>query len=182
MGFLNFFRRGNGQKNKVKEDATLVALQGEMGRPFTEEEWRSLLRIDYELLHDDALENLLENQMYSEVTVKNHDGTEEKQVLVNYDIAALRTLITHLNRTSFIPPSEAELIKLYMEAAIVTIEMQMPEDAYNLGIGNFLDALDVFVRLMVNDAINGRKAKLIKTIPRATTISFREEKETKGWI
>lgn len=166
----------------------LAYTQGQGQKPLSEQEWREQLGINYELLHDEFIEAMLQARCYKPgriVKIKD-DGGNEREIIVpelDRDMAALRTLMSHLNRTSFITSEEGELIKLYMERTIIGIEMKMDEDDYDLGEGNLLDAINVLIRLAVDDAVEGRKAKLIKTIPRRTEITVNPEQRKKGgWV
>lgn len=185
MPWYNPFSWGKGKGDPEFNKALTMAAAGATAKQgIGDLEYKKLLLIDRELIHDDFIEQLLERKAYVPYQVKVKDGNSEKnetRYMIDWNMVALRFVYSHLNRTSFITKEEAELVKLYVESIMIRIKMQTKEHEFDLGQGNVLDALDVLARLSVDDSIDGRKARLLKTIPRVTELYVNpEEKQRKG--
>lgn len=177
---LNWFR-GNKLDPEYMKALSMQVAAGESKQSMSDIEYKKLLLIDRELIHDDFIEKLLESKAYVPYQVKNN-GKTENRYMIDWNMVALRFVYSHLNRTSFITKEEAELVKLYVESIMIRIKMQTKEHEYDLGQGNVLDALDVLARLSVDDSIDGRKARLLKTIPRVTELYVNPEQKQRSGL
>ncbi len=148
-------------------------IANEGGKRDEEIAFREELATNYELLHDEKLEKFMEDLMYKPGVILN-PTTGQYEVIrradIDFDMAALRMIISHVNRASFISPEEAEVLKIKLRHIIRRIRMRMRPDTYNLGVANFLKAVEIYVLVMLSDAVGGRKAKLTKTIPKVMSI------------
>lgn len=175
-------RNDNRMENEIRNAAVLSTVAGEAQKPDSEIQWREQLGTNYELLHDDAIEQMLEEEMYEKALV--HDATTGKwQVVrtgkINYNIAALRTIVSHIIRSSFISRDEAIDIELDVEAIIKRIILQCSPDAYNMGLSNWLESIRIWVHIALHDSIDGCKAKLTKTVPRVTQVEVHSGQKPK---
>lgn len=73
------------------------------------------------------------------------------------DLTSLRVLASGLNdlvRSGVrVSKKEAELTKLKIERIIIGAEMQMKEDEYKLANGDLLDALEIYLKLVVDSLV-----------------------------
>jgi hypothetical protein len=172
--FDNIFHRGEQKMNDEMRRAVLLnAAAGEATQKSDADVmWQQQLGTNYELLHDDGVEDLLNEAMFKKAVVYNQ-VTQKWEVIakaqLDFDMAALRILISPVNRASFLSPKEAEAMKYKIRAILKRIKMQMNPDHYNLGVSNFLKSIEIYTEFALNDAMDGRKAKLTKTIPKIST-------------
>lgn len=169
-----FFNRGDKISRELREQILLTTSHAELQqRGETERAWRQELGTNYELLHDDDIEDLLKRAMYKDVVVYNKEQKRYELIQgaeIDHDFAALRVIVSHLNRGSFITQADAEVMRWEVSAMLRRIKMQMRPDTYNLSVSNFLSSFRVFAEFLLSDAIEGRKAKLVKTIPRIAQV------------
>jgi hypothetical protein len=165
--------------------------QGDAAKPDSEIARREELGINYELMHDDDIEELLTNAMYLDeyITTVDASGKTTKvdkveRAYIDYDMAAARIMISPANRVSYVSRDLANLMRLRNSRLIKCIKMQMRPDRYNLGQANFFRAIETYVDYMLSDAIGGRKAELLKRSPRETTFRAEvlNEKKNKGVV
>jgi hypothetical protein len=98
---------------------------------------------------------------------------------VDNTFAAIRTMVSHVNRLVFLQPKNAKLVSLYMEDITETAKMSMAENAFDLGIGSYLDSLYNYLFMLINDAENGNKVKSMFEIRKRFEFAP-EPKEKKG--
>lgn len=186
-GFNRFFGGDKGLSPEAKAQIYGQMAAAEGGRTDTESQWRQQLDINYELLHDDGLEKLMEDAMYESVvaTTKDVNGVETTKVYpharINFNMAALREVGSHVNRASFLTKEQAVLTRIKLRCIMKRIKITMRPDQYNLGLSNFLHGYSIWIDFLLSDAEDGRKAKLLKTNPRLTTLQLEEvERNKKG--
>jgi hypothetical protein len=146
---------------------------GESQRNESEQQWREQLGTNYEMMHDDALEDLF-NELMWQARLYQDPATKEwkvaKRAVIDYDMVALRLIISHVNRASFITPFQYKILKIKLRYVLKCIRIRMNPRDYNLGINNTLKAIEIYVSFLLADAVDGRKAKLLKTVPRITRL------------
>ena len=104
-----------------------------------------------------------------------------KRAVIDYDMVALRLIISHVNRASFITPFQYKILKIKLRYVLKCIRIRMNPRDYNLGINNTLKAIEIYVSFLLADAVDGRKAKLLKTVPRITRLEVEgQEKQGKA--
>jgi hypothetical protein len=210
MGLLSkMLRRGDKipQGPSFKETLTMATVQGDAmrGDGETEVAWKQNLAFKYEAIHDEDVEEILAQKCLVPQLIPKlkEDGsidlqTNEKGELlvdgnghcmpkfvqayaVDNTFAAIRTMVSHVNRLVFLQPKNAKLISLYMEDIIETAKMSMNESSFDLGAGSYLDSLWSYVFMLINDAENGNKVKSMFEISKRQRIEFGpEQKEKKG--
>jgi hypothetical protein len=210
MGLLSkMLRRGDKipAGPTFKETLTMATVQGDVmrGDGETEVAWKQNLAFKYEAIHDEDVEEILAQKCLVPQLIPKlkEDGsidlqTNEKGELlvdgnghcmpkfvqayaVDNTFAAIRTMVSHVNRLVFLQPKNAKLISLYMEDIIETAKMSMNESSFDLGAGSYLDSLWSYVFMLINDAENGNKVKSMFEISKRQRIEFGpEQKEKKG--
>ncbi len=200
-----------GRKNEVTEDRrhqiVVSAAQSEMMRGDTEADiaWRKDLAIRYEVLHDDDVEDILAQKVLKPIKVPDLDAKGNLQyqrdengnvltdsngnpfikfkdaVAVDNSFAALRTMISHVNRCTFLDPKNTRLVQLVMEDIIEDAKMNLPEKDFDLGLGSYLDSLWNHMFFLTNDAQNGNKVKALLELRTIKTLDVNASpKEKKG--
>lgn len=140
-----------------------------------EQNWQNILGSNYELVHDDDIEKLLSDLMYYRKVVKDSQGNEVViNVGVNENMASLRLILSNLNRCAFLQPSEYPIMKLKLRNMVRYAKLQMNPQQYNLGTANFFRAVGINFTFLLNDALGGRKATLLKTSPQVTSVEVKE--------
>jgi hypothetical protein len=210
MGLLSkMLRRGDKipAGPTFKETLTMATVQGDAmrGDGETEVAWKQNLAFKYEAIHDEDVEEILAQKcLVPQFIPKTGEKGEveylrdkEGEVIVDANgaptimyvqgftvdntFAAIRTMVSHVNRLVFLQPKNAKLISLYMEDIIETAKMSMNESNFDLGAGSYLDSLWSYVFMLINDAENGNKVKSMFEISKRQRIEFGpEQKEKKG--
>lgn len=209
MGLISkIFRRNDAEiQQDVKNQLVVSAAHGEMARQDTEIDvkWRELLGIRHEVLHDDSVDDMLEQKCLKAVSVPEFDKkgnlvfqrdtngkicvdgngnpiVKYKQAyVVDNTFAALRTMISHVNRCTFLDPKNTRLVQLVMEDIIEDAKMNLPEKDFDLGLGSYLDSLWNHMFFLTNDAQNGNKVKALLEIRTIKSLDVNTmQKEKKG--
>lgn len=160
------FHRNRNVPPEVTNAYLAAAAQGEAMRSSEADVSREeQLGTNNELLHDKAVEGLLEEEMYQKIVYQIVDnkgaplmdaaGNPKLGVLrgdLNYDMAAIRMILSHVNRASFLNPAEAAIMKVRIRAMIKMIKLQTSPDRFNLGFANFLRGIEIAAIFLINDA------------------------------
>jgi hypothetical protein len=189
--FNRIFNRGEKLSPEMKSAMVIAHLQSEASRGVetNEQILREQLGTNYEMLHDPDVEALLTEEVYQKLywvdeTQKSPESPLGKVHVakgdINFDMAALRLLYSQVNRSSFISPHEALIIKIKLRNIMRRIKLQTRPDQYSLGFVNFLKAVEINMMFLLNDAIEGRKARLLKTSPRVTTLAVEQGQGISG--
>lgn len=75
-------------------------------------------------------------------------------------LADMLPAFSHMNRLTKITKHEAELLKLQYDYLVMRKRMSIPEHMYDSQLGGALEALRIYAANMVNDNIDGFKAKI----------------------
>jgi hypothetical protein len=179
--FDRFFHKNQNAPPEVQHAYMAALAQGEASRSSEADVSREeQLGTNNELLHDKAVEAMLEEEMYQRIVYETTDskGNPAYGVMrgdLNYDMAAIRMILSHVNRASFLNPAEADIMKVRIRAMVKMIKLSTPPDRFNLGFANFLRSIEINCNFLINDAEGGRKGKLLKTVPRISQIELRHE-------
>ena len=176
MGIIGWIKGVFGKKpnNEELREVKAYAAYGEASRPLSEHEIVEQLGINYHMIHDDAIERVLEGS-----ALREPNGEEEDNPSDRAQTLAIRVLMSNLIRTSYVDPYDAEINKLKAERDIGLIELDMDEDSYEFGGSNLLNAFATIIKTAWDDAKNGRKAKLLKVMPRTLEIRTGTEEQSK---
>lgn len=169
----------------TKDAMVLAGLTTASQRNDDDVAWKEQQGTNYELLHDDSVEAVLNEMMYKSAVVFNEEtGKYEvvKHADVDLNMVGLRLTASHVNRASFNDRKDAEILKTKNRAMSKLIKMQMRPDTFSLGMTTFLTGVEYYNEIALNDSIEGRKAKLLKTIPKVTSVEVQtgELKNNKG--
>lgn len=135
--------------------------------------WKEQQGTNYELLHDDPVEEVLNEMMYERAVILNEKtGQYEviKRANIDLNMVGLRLTTSHLNRASFNSIKDVEILKCKQRAMTKLVKMQMRPDTFTLGMSTFLSGVEFTTEIGLNDSVEGKKAKLLKTIPRVTSV------------
>lgn len=174
-------RKGDKMSSEMRQALVLAHVSGEASRTSESEMNRRLeLETNFEMLHDTPVEEMLTDMMYDKLYWTDPNEKDAANPLgkvhvargeLNYDMAALRMMWSQVNRASFLSPKEAGVIKIKIRNIMRRIKLQSRPDEYSLGKVNFLKAIEIHLYILLNDAIEGRKAKLLKMSSKGTTLN-----------
>jgi hypothetical protein len=157
----------------MKDALTLNALNQAAGRTDDDVAWKEQQGTNYELLHDDPLEEVLNGMMYERAIVWN-EKENAYQIIpranVDLNMLGLRLTASHVNRASFNSATDVEIAKCELRAMTKLVKMQCRPDTFSLGMSTFLTGVEYYNTISLNDSVDGKKAKLLKTIPRVTSV------------
>jgi hypothetical protein len=187
MGLISkLFRRGASQADiDFKNNLVLSAAQGEAARGDTESDlaWKNLMAFRYEVIHDEDIEDILSQKCmkptfipkvdekgavaYAQDEAGNIVTDGAGQPVIQYErvfqidnaMAALRNMLSHTNRLTFLNPKNKRYLELIVEDLCLDVEMNMPEDEFDSSVGAYLDSLQANMVMLLNDAENGNKVK-----------------------
>jgi len=170
---------------EMRQALILAHVSGEASKTSESEANRRLeLETNFEILHDLDVEAMLTDMMYdklywvdsTEKDAQNPDGkVHVARGELNYDMASLRMLWSQVNRASFLSPKEANMIKIKVRNIMRRIKLQSRPDEYSLGKVNFLKAIEIQLYIMLNCAIEGRTARLLKMSSKATSLNVESQ-------
>lgn len=135
--------------------------------------WKEQQGTNYELIHDDPLEEVLNELMYEKAVVWNKEKGEWqviKKAQLDLNMVGLRMVASHVNRCSFNSQKDIEVLKPKMRAMTKLVKMQMRPDTFTLGMSTFLAGFEYQTNIALNDSVDGKKPKLLKTIPKITSV------------
>jgi hypothetical protein len=169
MVSLNPFKKKHQEVDPQTQGIILASvLQSEGMRAQPEEQFKADQGTNWELLHDEDLEALLNYKMYRWAMI---DGKPER-IGIDNNWAALRVFVSHLFATSvIISPRELNMIKLNIDSIIQRIKLQMRRDEYTLDEANLLDSIRSLVWMRLGNACNGNLTKYLKTTLKGLSVS-----------
>lgn len=171
MGVRDWIKKLQGRSQADVDLARVVygnMAAGEAQRSDTEVAFRQDMGVNHVLISDDGVEKLFDTLMYT-------NDEQGKVTGVNYDMAALRVLASHLLATSFINSEhDRRLANLYADSDLQRIRMGMNEEEYNSEINSLLDAFALFVRVRLGNADQGKLARLLKMQTRTLQMQMQE--------
>jgi hypothetical protein len=160
MGLFDFLRRNKKTDPALREAAMQAVVMGDTQKSQPEREMIESLGTNYHMMHDDPIELVLER---------------DANINDNPMSAALRVHLSPLIRTAYIEPDDAEIYKLEAERDIALLEMDMDEETYEYGGSFLLQAYLHVIKTGYDDAKRGRKAQLLKVVPRVSRVSVQSE-------
>jgi hypothetical protein len=155
VGILDRFRRSK-TSTETRDAMRSAAVHGEASRPQSDQEIMGDVGVSWHLLHDINLEK-----------IKELDG-------IDIDTLTTEYLTSTAIRSSYVDEHTARMGILVTERALGRMEMDLEEEEYEGGFSNYLEAVNLHAMTCWQDAINGRKALLLKIQQRALEVSFRE--------
>jgi hypothetical protein len=149
------------------------------GRTQSEIEHIRELGINRDLIDDDKLDQFLES--FSMQTVLQPDPKDPKKMReVRIAVprwAAVFIARSSLIRTSYMDPIDAAIGQIRTRRLLRKVKMSMSEEEYENGGALLLDAVRLITDTAWCDAINGRKAKLLKVSPKTFEIQWRDQQK-----
>jgi len=169
-----FFNRSqNNLPDEARHAMTVNTAAAEAQKNSDEVSFMQNLGMFYEYLHDDPVEQALDSLMH-DVYVYNDPTTKAVQIIrngkINFNFTALRMLMSHKTDLSFLSKTAGELAQLDMEYSILNIESETSPDEYGLGLSNLLIASQFCLNRSLNNALDGRLARLLRNPVRTTDI------------
>jgi hypothetical protein len=133
--------------------------QVEEGKTAADSEMQKLLAESGIIMQDPSLDRLLQGMSRYKYTAPDksvYEGTIPKNV-------AMAILNSHLIRSSYIDPIEAQIGILNARCILRRVKMKMSEEEYERGGALVVDAAYEIIRLNYLSAINGREALVMKS-------------------
>lgn len=171
---LNILRRGKKEPSDLQKAVMANIITSDAGRTASEREDAALLGINLNMIQDEGLTKWLDR--LSVIKTDGHDGNPG-EAIVDLNMLALRFMCSSLIRTSYVEPIDAEIAMMETEQFVNRIELQLPEDSYEFGGSNLLEAICAVIKTSWADAVNGRKAKLLKVSPRVFEVNLPEQQK-----
>jgi hypothetical protein len=200
----NFFKRGAPQEVKdLQENVRYNIVNSEALNRETEVDiqHRASDHLRMDMLHDDGLEELVDNEVLRSkqvaltdvdgnmVFVKDENGQLTRDALGNYVIqminaieidytmAAIRTLITTTLATRFIDPK----LRCFLLAKFQVLKADARRvHKQKKGFDSFLNALEGYFIMLLSDGFNGNKVKTLLTAANIREVQFGMKQEKKG--
>jgi len=188
----------------------LISIQGEASQPDQAQLDRiQNFPFKYEVIHDETNELILEDkvsQVYHKPKLddtgkivflkeKTKDGEQivrdgnnnpipeyEAHVIINDHYASILNALSHRTMLSFLQKSGVELYNLWVEQIVDLVELDISEEDFDLGTGNYLTSLKLQGFVLSNDAINGNKVKALLEHRKTTKFEFEEQKNKRGFF
>jgi len=175
-------RKWGKKPNRENLEFGRTVLYAQQGKGDASVEFDRALGVNRELIHDPYLEGILEQMCWKYTAIYDDKGniTQVVPSEINYDGLSLRTLLSHLNRVSYITLKEADHLKLLARRTLIGIEMATEEQNFSMGRGNFYDSTLIMILQIIDDSIGGKKAQLLKRSARVTGVEVSERKKGEG--
>jgi hypothetical protein len=182
LPFSRFFRKGDKISPEMQQAIALSTIQNETGKGDPDADWKQELGTNYEILHDQDVERMLNEEVYDKILYQDPDDLDEVtkepkwkvgKGYLNTNMAALRMSLSHTMACAFITQKKANILEIKQRAMFKRIKLQTRPDLYDLGMVNLLKACEIRGIVQLQNSIEGRMAKLLKTIPRVSQIEVR---------
>lgn len=174
MGFLDRILH----KNKMQDSVTPIAVHGLLSgggqSSLSQDQLIEQLGINIHMIEDEILKVAHANfiQQYT----RDKEGNPTPTGPPDLNMLALLWLSSKLIRTSFLEPIDSKIGMLTTELMISRMELMMEKRTYELGGTNLIEAIGEVIMTAYADAMNGRKAKLLKLSGRTTELRIPEQK------
>lgn len=165
MGFLSWLTR----KGKELSDDKKTSIYGVLSNPYTMHE-------DDRQLREQIGENeilLRDTQILDALELLRQAAAENKQI--DFDIMALRGLLSHNFRTGRNKPIDIAILTLKAQRILGRIEMNMPEDIARNGGVEYLEMCEMHIVNALNESDQGWKAELTKVSPKRFEFQWKQE-------
>jgi hypothetical protein len=187
MGLISkLFRRGdNSATSNLKESIVFNAAQNEAVRGDNETDiaFKKDLSFKYEVIHDEDKEDILAQKCLKPTPTPAVDDKGQIQYVhdkkgalildgngepiiqyvqgyvIDNNYAALRNMVSHTNRLTFLSPKNKRLLELLTEDIIEDVKTNNLESEFDLGNGAYLNSIFADEVLLLSDAENGNKVK-----------------------
>jgi hypothetical protein len=174
MKVIDWILRKKGKQRTDAENAFIHGvLAGDVSKAPDEQQLQRELGINLPLIEDDRVSGLLHGLASQLVT----DGAGNKDVQFDLDMVALAVQTSHLIRTSFLGPLDAEIGMLRARRLLRKIKMKMSHEVFEAGGGNVVDSCQQIIDSSYCDAVGGQKAMLLKVYERKYEIRTPGEKK-----
>jgi hypothetical protein len=174
MKVIDFLlRRKKNERTDAQNAFIHGVLAGDVTKAPDEQQLERDLGINLNMIKDDRLNNLLDGLAAQQVT----DADGKTTVQFDLDMVALRLQTTHLIRTSFLSPLDAQIGMLRARRLMRKIKMKMSHEVFEAGGGNIVEACNQIIDTSYNDAVEGKKAMLLKVYERKYEIRTPTEKK-----
>jgi hypothetical protein len=133
--------------------------QVEEGKTAADSEMQKLLAESGLIIQDSSLERMFQGMSkfkWKDSSGQEYEGTIPKNV-------AMAVLNSHLIRSSYIDPIEAQIGILNARCILRRVKMKMSEEEYERGGALVVDAAYEIIRINYLSAINGREALVMKS-------------------
>ena len=159
-------------KQEIKTALTHGILTGQSTRTQMSHEERMSLLINIHLIED---ENIID-------TINTFIKFCADNNVIDFDLFALRILVSKLIRTSRLERIDAYILMLKARQIIRRIEMNMPNELVEAGVLNYIESIEILLETAFCDAAGGWKAKLTKVTPRYFEVTMPESKKGASWM
>jgi hypothetical protein len=143
--------------------------QVEEGKTAADSEMQKLLAESGLIIQDPSLERLLQGM--SRYKWKDPHSGQEYEGTIPKNVAT-SILSSHLIRTSYIDPLEAQIGIYNARCILRRTKMKMSEEEYERGGASMIDAVFEIVRLNYLSAINGRISLVMKSQSKTVNLGF----------
>lgn len=164
-----FFRKKDTEKlAELGGQITYAMVLGDAQRTDPERGIAEQAGVSIHAFKDSNLEHMLSE--LRKIRVLN----ENKEVVYvgdDLDFVALEMLVSPMVKLAYIPALTAEILKCEAELLIAKMSCHMDTEAYQNGGANLLRTLLFHIRLSLDDAVDGKLFKWVKTQPRTLEVS-----------
>lgn len=168
MGFLDFLHRKHERSERQQEThnaAVHATIMSSLGQNQQEQEYRQLLADNGLLVSDPNFEALMAQIV---------EQAENESGQLDPDDVTLLGLLSNKIRTSFLEPEDAEIYKFRVHAIKLLRIMDMEESEFFSGDARFWDMAEMHAQIALDNAKQGKIAKLIKATTRVAEVTTRE--------
>lgn len=177
---LKFWKRNTETLNEMDHSYATNLFTSENGKQSSDVEMRRELGTNIHMIEDEGLTQQIEIFSKYEVMVPQVERLEPiklpetgeiieykpiykvvKKELIDWNMVALRVLISKVIRTSWIDQANAEIYKEQIEYDIEELKENLSHAEYQRK-GPFYDSIKFMLLTAIDDAVNGRKARLMK--------------------
>jgi len=160
-------RRNKNQDKEMRKAIMSNVLVADASRPLPEERMTRELGINIHMIEDSHILDTL-NQL---IAITRESG------YIDFDLYALRNLVTKLLRTSRLEKIDAFILLKKSKIILRNIKMNMSDSLVALGVLNYIDSIEILLWTAITDAVGGWKGKLLKVTPKVFEISMPEKKK-----
>lgn len=173
LGRLAFWKRDTPTLNEQDHFYATNLFSSENSRQTNDVEMRQALGTNIHMIEDEGLLSQIEafskypvDVVTFETEVSPSGAVTSKTItkpkeLIDWNMVSLRVLSSKVIRTSWIDPKDADIYKEELEYAVEELKENLSQAEYQRK-GPFYDAVKFMLLTAIDDAVNGRKARLLK--------------------
>lgn len=169
MQLGRFFRKKDNEK--LKEMASQLEYAMVLGDAQRNDPDRAVAEqagVNIHAFKDANLEHALSE--LRKIRIVDTDG-KSKYIGDDLDFVALEMLVSPMIKLAYISPLSAQILKCEAELLIAKMSCRMDSETYNNGGANLLRVVLFHVRLSLDDSIDGKLFKWVKTQPRTLEVN-----------